>query len=92
MLPNEVLILDMMYLSILLAYVRSLSVLPVKVGFLQSGLLMLTKSFCHVEAMKDDECHVIVDQNGAPRLKIPNLTLNYHTPTWWHGMLCIACL
>ena len=38
---------------------------------LLSGLHVLTKSFCHVEA-QDAEGNVIVDQNGELKLKTPN--------------------
>jgi len=30
------------------------------------------KSLCHVEALEDDEGHVVINRSGEPKLKMPN--------------------
>ena len=42
------------------------------VGCIQSGLRVLTKTFCKVETLVDDEGNVLIDQNSNPEVKLPN--------------------
>ena len=58
------------------------------VGCIQSGLRALTKIFCKVEALVDDEGNVLIDQNGDPEAKMPNLRvkLSYTYLVAWYVM------
>ena len=87
MLPHEVLIANAVYLTVLLAYGHPLNILPAMVSCLQGGLQVLLKSFCYVEAMKDDEGRNVIDRNGEHKLKIQIPGSSYHTPTWWNGIV-----
>jgi len=51
---------------------------------------VLTKSFCEVEALEDEESNVLVDQNGESKLKVPNLKvkLPYTYLVAWYVMHC----
>ena len=42
------------------------------VGCLQSGLRVLSKSFCNVEVQEDEEGNIIINRDGEPKLKTPN--------------------
>jgi len=87
-LPHEILIADVVYPVVLLSYSRSLSMLPTMVGYLQSRLRVLTKSFYHVEALEDDEGNDIGDKNGERKLKMPNprVELPYTYLMAWYVM------
>ena len=63
---------------------------PAIVGCVQSGLQVLTKSFCEVEAFEDEEGNMLVDQNGEPKMKVPNsrVELPYTYWTAWYVMHC----
>ena len=52
-LPHEVTIADVVYPAVLLAHLRSISLLQAMVADIQSGLRALTKSLCQVEAVVD---------------------------------------
>jgi len=65
-LPHEVLVADVVYLAVLLAYGRPLSMLTAMVSCLQSGLRVLTKNFCHMEALEDDEGRAISTKMANP--------------------------
>ena len=41
-------------------------------GCIQSGLPVLTKTVCKVEALVDEEGNMLVDWNGNPELKVPD--------------------
>jgi len=71
-LPHEVLTVDVVYPTGLLAHGHPLNLLPAMVSCLQSGIRVLTKSFCQVEVLEDDEGHVVVHRNGEPKRKTPN--------------------
>ena len=59
------------------------------VGYLQSGLRMLTNSFCNVEVLEDTEGNIIVDRDGEPKLKTPNSrVLPYTCLMVWYVMHC----
>jgi len=60
-LPHEALIANVVYPAFLLAFSRSLVLLLVMVGCIQSGFQVLTKSFCRVETLVDEEGNVLVD-------------------------------
>ena len=49
---------------------------------------VLTKRFCHVEALDDAKGNVIVDKNGEPQLKMlnPRVELLYTYLVTWHVM------
>jgi len=69
---NEVIIADMVYTAFLLAFSQNIVFLLAMVGCILSGLRVLTKTFCKVEALADDEGNVLINQNGDPKLKVPN--------------------
>ena len=52
-LPHEVIIADVVYPAVLLAYGRSIGFLPTMVAGIQSGLRALAQSLCKVEAIVD---------------------------------------
>jgi len=62
------------------------------VGYIQSGLRALTKTFYKVEALIDDDGNVLIDQHGDPEVKVPSPRVKLPIPNWWHGILCIAHL
>ena len=73
MLSHEVIIADVVYLTVLLAHRKSIALLPVMVPRIQSGVHALAKSFCQVEAVVDAEGHSVTDSNGHPLVKTPSL-------------------
>ena len=79
-LPHEVIVADVVYPAVLLAYEKSISLLPALVTGIQSGLRALTKSFCQVEAIMDAKGNPVKDSNGYPwlRLSVPRLSFNTH--------------
>ena len=66
MLPHEVLIADVVYPVVLLAYDRSLSMLPAMMGCLQIRQWVLTKGFYHVEALEDNEAISLLIRMVSP--------------------------
>ena len=50
-LPHEVIVTDVVYPAVLLAYGKSIALLPAMVTGIQSGLRALVKSLCQVEAI-----------------------------------------
>ena len=52
-LPPKVIVFNVVYLAVLLMHGKSISLLPVMVAGIQSGLRVLTKSLCQVEAIVD---------------------------------------
>ena len=71
-LPHEVIIADVVYLMVLLAYWKSISLLPVMVAGIHSGLGALIKSLCQVVAVVDSQGRLVVDSEGRPEVKTPN--------------------
>ena len=71
-LPHEVIVADVVYPTVLLAYGRSIALLPVMVAGIQSGLRALVKNLCQVEAIVDSKGRPEVDSEGRPRVKTPN--------------------
>ena len=71
-LSYEVIVVDVVYQAVLLAYEKSIALLPAMVAGIQSGLRTLVKSLCQVEAIVDSEGRPVVDSEGRPRVKTPN--------------------
>jgi len=72
MLPHEVLVADVVYPAVLLAYGKSISLLLAMVVGIQSRLRVLAKSFCQVKAIVDAKGHPGTDSNGHPLVKTPS--------------------
>ena len=51
----EAIITDVVYSTVLLTFDQNLALLPAILGCIQSGLWVLTKSFCEVKALEDEE-------------------------------------
>ena len=51
LLLHEVIVVDVVYPAVLLAHGKSISLLSAMVAGIQSGLRVLTKSLCEVEAL-----------------------------------------
>jgi len=60
------------------------------VGCIQSRLRALTKIFCKVEALVDDDGNVLIDQHGDLEVKVPNprVELSYTYLVAWYVMHC----
>ena len=89
-LPHEVIIVDMVYPAVLLAYRKSIALLPTMVVGIQSGLRALTKSFCQVEAIVDPKGNPVKDSNGHSLVKTlsPRVELPYTYLMAWYMMHC----
>ena len=87
-LPHEVLAADVVYPAVLLAHGRPLSLFSVMVSCLQSGLCILTLSFCGVEIMEEMRVmlSLIKISNRRGKLLVP--VLSCLIPTWKFGMSC----
>ena len=70
--PHEVIVVDMVYPAVLLAYGKCIALLPAVVAGFQSELRALVKSLRQVEAIVDSEGRPVVDLEGRPRVKTPN--------------------
>ena len=83
-LPHEVIVADVVYPAILLAYGKSIALLLAMVTEIQSGLRALIKSLCQVEAIVDYR----VDSEGRPEVKTPNprIELPYTYLMAWYVM------
>ena len=71
-LPHEVIVTNVVYPAVLLGHEKSISLLPAIVAGIQSGLWVLIKSLCQVEAVVDSQGRQIVDSEGRPEVKTPN--------------------
>jgi len=89
-LPHEVIVADVVYFVVLLAFGRGIALLPTMVVCIQSELLVLTKTFCRVEALVDANGNAFTDQHGNPEVKVPNLRieLSYTYLVAWYVMHC----
>jgi len=89
-LPHKVIIANVVYLAVLLAYGKSISLLPTMVADIQSGLQVLTKSLCQVEAITNSQGRPVVDSEGRLEVKTlnPRVELPYTYLMAWTS--CIA--
>jgi len=89
-LSHEVIVADIVHPVVLLAYGRSLNLLPTMVGYLQSGLRVLCQSFCYIVVEEEKEGNVIVGADGEPKMKTPNprVELPYMYLMAWYIMHC----
>jgi len=89
-LSHEVTVADVIYPAVLLAFGQNITLLLAIVGCIQSWLQALTKTFCKVEALIDDEGNVLIDQNGDPEVKVhnPRVKLPYTYLVAWYVMHC----
>ena len=60
-LSHEVIVADVVYPIVLLAFGWSIALLPTMMGCIQSRLRSLTKTFCKVEALIDNDGNVFID-------------------------------
>ena len=79
---------DVVYPAVLLAYEKSIILLPAMVAGIQSGLRALVKSLCQVEAIVDSEGRPEVDSKERLRVKTPNprIELPYTYLMAWYVM------
>ena len=89
-LPHEVIIADVVYPAVLLAYGKSIALLPAMVAGIQSRLRALVKSLCQVEAIVDSQVRPVEDSEARPKVKIPNprIGLPYTYLMAWYVMHC----
>ena len=89
-LPHEVIVADVAYPAVLLAYGKSIALLPAMVAGIQSRLRALVKSMCKVEAIVDSKGRPKVDSKGRTRVKTPNprIELPYTYLLAWYVMHC----
>ena len=88
-LPHEVIIADVVYPAVLLAHEKSISLLQAIVAGIQSGLQVLTKSLCQVEAGVDSQGRQVVDSEGRPEVMTPSprVKLPYTYLMAWYIMI-----
>jgi len=89
-LSHEVIVADVVYPTVLLAFGRGISLLPTMVGCIQSRLRALTKTFCKVKALVDADGSAFTDQHGDPEVKMhnPRIELSYTYLVAWYVMHC----
>jgi len=80
-LPHEVIVADVVYPAVLLAYGKSIALLPAMVAGIQSGLRALVKSLCQVEAIVNSEGGPEVDSEGRLRVKPLTPGSSFHIRT-----------
>jgi len=87
-LPHKVIVADVVYLMVLLAHRKPITLLPAMVVGIQSRLRALTMSFCQVEAIVDVKVDPIKDSNGHPLVKTPSprVELPYAYLMAWYVM------
>ena len=71
-LPHEVIVADVVYPAVLLAYGRPIALLPAMAAGIQSRLRALTQNLCKVEKTVDSQGKAIVDSEGRLTAKRPN--------------------
>jgi len=88
-LPHEFIVANVVYPVVLLAFGRSIALLPMMVGCIQSGLQALIKTFYKVEALLDDNDNGLIDQHDL-EVKVPNprVELPYTYLVAWYIMHC----
>ena len=92
--PHEVIVANVVYPTLLLAFGRGISLLPMMVGCIQSGLWALTKTFCKKEALVDTNGNALTDQHGNPQFKVPNprIKLAYTYLVAWYIIHCLSLM
>ena len=87
-LPHEAISMDVVYPAVMLAYGRPIGLLPAMVSCLQSGLRVLTTSFCRTEEEN------LVDCDGMPLKKtpVPRVELPYTYLMAWFVLHCPALM
>ena len=93
-LPHEVIVADVVYPTVLLAHGKSIALLSAMGAGIQSGLHVLTKSLCQVEAIMDAEGNPVTDSNGHPLVKTPSprVELPYTYMMAWYVMHCLSLI
>jgi len=88
--PHEIIVADVVYPAVLLAFGWGIALLPTMVGCIQSGLQALAKTLCKVEASVDAKGNVLHDRHGNPEVKVPNYRnkLSYIYLVAWYVMHC----
>jgi len=89
-LPHEVIVANVVYPAVLLAYGKSIALLPAMVAGIQSGLRVLIKSLCQVEAIVDSQGRPVVDSEGKLEVKTPNPRIELTYTYLMAGTLCTA--
>jgi len=87
-LPHKVIVANVVYPAVLLAFSQSIALLSMIVGCIQSRLQALTKTFCKVEALVDANSNALTDQHGNLEVKVPNfrIELLYTYLVAWYVM------
>ena len=87
-LSHKVIVIDVVYPAVLLAFGRGIALLPMIVRC-KSELQTLNKTFCKVKVLVDADNNVLTDQHDNPNIKVPNprIELLY---TYLGGMVCHA--
>ena len=70
-LPHEVIVADVVYPAVLLAYGSPIALLPAVVAGIQSGLRALTHNFCEPGKAVNSHSQPILDSEGKPTVKRP---------------------
>ena len=89
-LSDKVIVTNVVYSTVLLAFGRGIALLPTMVGCIQSRLQALTKTFYKVEALVDADGNALTNQHGDPEVKVPNLRIEfpYTYLVAWYVMHC----
>ena len=76
--------------AVLLAQGKSISLLPVMAASIRSGLRVLAKTLCQVEAVVDFQGRPVVDAEGRPEVRTPNprVELPYIYLMAWYVIHC----
>jgi len=88
-LPHEIIVAAVVYPAIILAQGRSLGLLPVMIGCLQSGLRVLCQSFCNVVVEKDNKGNIVVGLDGETQGENTKSSRRIALHML-HGMVCHA--
>jgi len=89
-LPHEVIVADVVYPAVLLAFDRGIALLPLMMGCIQSRLQALTKTVCKVKALLDANGNALTDRHDNSEVKMlnPRIELSYTYLVAWYVMHC----